>query len=187
MTQLQPQKKLDVGRLVGHYQKRLRSFIRKRVPSETDADDILQEVFYKLAWADAAMMSIEHISGWLYRVVRNGIYDWRRGQKSRRDQFEHDLENVSLEDIGDILTAPGSNPELAYLREQVWYELETALAELPPEQREIFELTEFGGLSYKEIAADQGVAVNTLMSRKRYAVLHLRAKLADLYLQLMMY
>lgn len=178
--------KLNIGEMVKQYQRQLQRFIRRRVSSDEDAEDILQDVFYKLAKADAMMTPIEHVSGWLYKVARNQIYDWRLSKKAG-DKWEQDeaLLETPLDDLAEILLSPADTPEMEYLRKQIWHELELALAELPPEQREVFELTEFAGMSFKEIAAAQNVPVNTLMSRKHYAVLYLRKKLTGLYCELL--
>lgn len=162
----------------------LKGFIRKRVNSEEDSEDILQEVFYQLVKADSLLKPIEQMTAWLYSVTRNKIIDWRRKKKVELfpeystdddDSFSAELSDVLLYDDDD------SNPETKYLRSLVWQELERALSELPVEQQEVFELTEMQGLSFKEINKQTGVPINTLISRKRYAVLHLRERLNDLY------
>ena len=167
----------SVSELVKHYQAQLKNFIRKRVDTNEDAEDILQEVFYQLAKADSLIRPVENISAWLYAVARNKITDWFRGKKSIDELPEDDV----MEEITDFLFSEGSSVEDNYLRKLIWQEIEAALAELPVEQRDAFELTEFEGFSFKELSESTGVGVNTLISRKRYAVLHLRERLADLY------
>ena len=179
-------KHFDVVKLIAEYRPRLESFIRKRVGNGDDADDILQDVFYQLLKTVAtAMNPIEHVSAWLYRVARNTIIN--RGIKKREEKLPVYRSDEGDEDMvmefSEILfgddTSP--SPETEYLRSLVWSELEDALAELPPEQREVYELTEFDGIPVKEIARTLGVPVNTLLSRKRYAVLHLRKRMRRLY------
>ena len=176
----------DVGKLVAEYQPQLKSFIRKRIINKEDAEDILQEVFYQLVkTVNTALNPIENVSAWLYRVTRNMIIN--HGAKKRETELPiyqyDDNDNNILKDFSEVLfsyeTYP--SPEMEYLRSLVWTELENALAELPPEQREIYELTEFDGIPVKEIAKTTGIAVNTLLSRKHYAVKHLRKRLEGLY------
>lgn len=175
----------DVGELVKEYQPKLRAFIRKRVSNIDDADDILQDVFYQLTKVlDNSMDSIEQMSAWLYKVARNLIIN--NGLKKREVELPTFRDNDSGDDIvksfTDVLQDDGaSSPDVEYLRSLVWTELEDALAELPAEQREIFELTEMEGIPVKEISEATGVAVNTLLSRKYYAVKYLRKRLANLY------
>jgi RNA polymerase sigma factor (sigma-70 family) len=176
----------DVGQLIAENQTQLKAFIQKRVENREDAEDILQDVFYQLLkTVENTMNPIEHVSAWLYRVARNLIIN--RGIKKREEPLpvyrSDELDNEIANDITELLlgdeTSP--SPETEYLRSLVWTELENALAELPPEQREIYELTEFDGIPVKEIAKTTGVSVNTLLSRKHYAVKHLRKRLEGLY------
>jgi RNA polymerase sigma factor (sigma-70 family) len=176
----------DVGKLIVEYQPQLTSFVRNRVANREDAEDILQDVFYQLVkTVNTALHPIEHVSAWLYRVARNRIIN--HGTKKRETELsvyqDDDEYNAVLKDFSEVLfnddTSP--SPETEYLRSLVWVELENALAELPPEQREIYELTEIDGIPVKEIAKTTGVAVNTLLSRKHYAVKHLRKRLEGLY------
>ncbi len=176
----------DVGQLITEYRPQLKAFIRKRVSSNEDADDILQDVFYQLIkTVDNAMNPIEQVSAWLYRVARNLIIN--KGIKKQEEELpvynNNEGDEIVLKDFSDILfdNDASPSPETEYLRSLVWIELENALSELPPEQREIFELTELEGVPVKEISATTGVAVNTLLSRKHYAIKHLRKRLAELY------
>jgi RNA polymerase sigma factor (sigma-70 family) len=163
-------------------QSRLRNFIRRRVPDPRDAEDILQDVFYKLVEANRLLMPIEHITGWLFRVARNRIIDLFRQKKpeslSDTAVADEDDERRQLE---DLLPSPDAGPEALYARSVLLEELELAIDELPEEQREVFVAHELEGRSFKEMAAETGVSVNTLLSRKRYAVLHLRERLQSIY------
>ncbi|MCL1937353.1 MAG: RNA polymerase sigma factor [Candidatus Azobacteroides sp.] len=168
------------------YQPQLKSFIRKRVENKESAEDILQDVFYQLTkTVNTAMNPIEHLTAWLYRVAKNTIIN--HGIKKREEEMpvypNDEKESELLKDFSEDLfnDESSSSPETEYLRSLVWTELEAALAELPPEQREIFELTELDGIPIKEIAQTLGVPINTLLSRKHYAVLHLRKRLKELY------
>jgi RNA polymerase sigma factor (sigma-70 family) len=170
-----------VSEVVEREQSRLRNFIRRRVPDPLDAEDVLQEVFFELAEANRLLVPIEHVTGWLYRVARNRIIDLFRQRKPDR------LSDVAVggEDAGpsleDLLPSPDAGPEALYARGVLLDELELALDELPEEQRDVFIAHEWEGRSFKEIAAATGVNLNTLLSRKRYAVLHLRERLRDIY------
>lgn len=173
----------DVGTLVTAHKPRLKAFINKRVSNKEDAEDILQDVFYQLAKVDTAMNPIEQVTAWLYRVARNTIIN--KQNKKREEElpsYINDDDEV-LKDISEMLfrDQASPSPETEYLRSLMWVELENALAELPQEQREVFEKTELDGLSFKEISKETGVTVNTLLSRKRYAILHLRKRLSELY------
>ena len=161
---------------------RLRNFIRKRVPDPSDVEDILQDVFYKLVEANRLLIPIEHITGWLFQVARNRITDLFR--KKLPENFS-DLAVVDEEDelaqFEDLLPSADAGPEALYARNLLLRELEQALDELPEEQRQAFIAHEFEGRSFKEIAAETGVSINTLLSRKRYAVMHLREQLRRVY------
>jgi RNA polymerase sigma factor (sigma-70 family) len=161
---------------------RLRNFIRRRVPDPLDAEDILQEVFYELVEANRLLMPIEHVTGWLFRVARNRITDLFRKKKpeSLSDAVAADDEEEPLL-LEDLLPSPDAGPDALYARGVLLDELEDALDELPDEQREVFVAHEIEGRSFKEMSADSGVSVNTLLSRKRYAVLHLRERLQSIY------
>jgi RNA polymerase sigma factor (sigma-70 family) len=170
---------------------RLRNFIRKRVADTGDAEDILQDVFYELVEAYRAMVPIEQTSAWLFRVARNKIVDLFRKKKPEAFIGEpvnspvgspvnagEDGESLRLE---DLLPSPDAGPEAAYARAVLLEELELALDELPEEQREVFIAHEIEGYSFKELAATTGVSVNTLLSRKHYAVIQLRQRLQAIY------
>ncbi len=162
-------------------QSRLRNFIRRRVPDPRDADDILQEVFYELVEANRLLMPIEHVTGWLFRVARNRITDLFRKKtpESLSDTaVAGDEESLTLE---DLLPSPDAGPDALYARSVLLDEIDEALDELPDEQREVFVGHEIEGRSFKEMSAESGVSVNTLLSRKRYAVLHLRERLQSIY------
>src|ERR1041385_5382279 len=172
----------QISEVVRREHSRLRNFIRRRVPDPRDAEDILQDVFYELVEANRLLMPIEHVTGWLFRVARNRITDFFR--KKKPDSFS----DAALEDpdgellrIEDLLPSPDAGPEALYLRSVLLDELELAIDELPEEQREVFLAHELEGRSFKEMAAETGVNVNTLLSRKRYAVLHLRERLQSIY------
>src|SRR6267378_7610617 len=161
---------------------RLRAFIRRRVPDTSDVEDILQEVFYKLVEANRLLMPIEHVTGWLFRVARNRITDLFRKKKpvSFSDTAVADEDDTLLQ-FEDLLPSPDAGPEALYARQVLLHELALAVDELPEEQRAVFVGHELEGRSFKEMAADTGVSVNTLLSRKRYAVLYLRERLQDIY------
>jgi RNA polymerase sigma factor (sigma-70 family) len=172
--------------VVTREQSRLRNFIRRRVPDPRDAEDILQEVFYELVEANRLLMPIEHVTGWLFRVARNRITDLFRKKKPEifSDAALED-EAGELLQIEDMLPSPEAGPEALYVRNVLLEELEFALDELPEEQREVFVAHEIEGRSFKEMSAASGVSVNTLLSRKRYAVLHLRERLKSVYEEFM--
>ncbi len=161
---------------------RLRNFIRRRVADQSDAEDILQEVFYELVEAYRMMKPVEQVTGWLFRVARNRITDLFRSKKRQASSepvvTTEDGEQLHWE---DLLPSPDAGPESAYARTVLLEELDAALDELPEEQREVFVAHEFLGYSFKELAEQTGVSVNTLLSRKRYAVLHLRERLQTVY------
>ena len=173
----------NISEVVKTYTNRLQGFIRKRVDTVEDADDILQDVFYQLTEADSYLKPIDQLTAWLYTVTRNRITDWYRKKKAEPlPAFSDDEdEDGVMNELSELLFDNGSTPETEYLRSLVWTELEEALALLPAEQRLVFELTEMKGLSFKEIAEQTGEQVNTLISRKRYAVVFLRQRLQVLY------
>jgi RNA polymerase sigma factor (sigma-70 family) len=172
----------QISEIVAEERSRLRNFIRRRVPDPSDAEDIVQEVFYELVEANRLLMPIEHLTGWLFRVARNRITDLFRKKKPEpfSDAAVED-EDGELLRIEDLLPSPDAGPEALYFRNVLLDELELALDELPNEQREVFVAHELEGRSFKEMAAETGVSVNTLLSRKRYAVLHLRERLQSIH------
>ena len=161
---------------------RLRNFIRKRVADQSDAEDILQEVFYELVEAYRMMKPVEQVTAWLFRVARNRITDLFRSRK-RETSAEQPAPSEDGEEFQweDLLPSPDAGPEAAYVRSVLVEEMDAALDELPEEQREVFVAHEFQGYSFKELAEQTGISVNTLLSRKRYAVLHLRQRLQTIY------
>lgn len=172
----------QISEIVAGQRGRLRNFIRRRVPDPADAEDIVQDVFYELVEANRLLMPIEHITGWLFRVARNRITDLFR--KKREERFsdaaieDEDGERLNFE---DLLPSPDDGPEALLIRSALMGELEQALSELPPDQREVFVAHELEGKSFKDLSAKSGVNLNTLLARKRYAVLHLRERLQDFY------
>ena len=160
-------------------------FIRKRVVRETDAEDILQDVFYQMI---QTIKPIEEIGAWLFTVARNKITDQQRKHKPELfSDIYSEAEDEDDIDWKEILFDNSGNPEAEYLRSLFWEELDNSLKELPAEQREVFILNELEGVPFKEIAEQTGETVNTLLSRKRYAVLHLRNKLRVLHDELLNY
>jgi RNA polymerase sigma factor (sigma-70 family) len=172
----------QISEIIAEERARLRNFIRRRVPDPRDAEDIVQEVFYELVEANRLLMPIEHVTGWLFRVARNRITDLFRKKKTETfsDAAAEDEYGEVLQ-IEDLLPSPDAGPEALYARKVLLDELELAVGELPEEQREVFVGHELEGRSFKEMAAETGVSVNTLLSRKRYAVLHLRERLQSIY------
>jgi RNA polymerase sigma factor (sigma-70 family) len=171
-----------IADVVSREQSRLRHFIRRRVPDPRDVEDILQDVFYELEEANRLLMPIEHVTGWLFRVARNRITDLFR--RKRPEPFADAApadENGERMRLEDLLPSPDAGPEALYARRVMLDELELALAELPKEQRDVFVAHELEGRSFKDMADQTGVSVNTLLSRKRYAVLHLRRRLQGLW------
>ncbi|HEX3106182.1 MAG TPA: RNA polymerase sigma factor [Terriglobales bacterium] len=171
-----------ISEAVEQQRSRLRSFIGRRVADPSDVEDILQEVFFELVEAYRLMKPIETAGAWLFRVARNRIIDRFRKKKPEPladvSALSNDDEPLSLE---DFLPSPNAGPEAAYTRTVLIEELEAALEELPEEQRWVFIQHEIEARSFKELAAESGVSLNTLLSRKRYAVLHLRQRLQSLY------
>ena len=172
----------QISEVVVEQRGRLRNFIRRRVPDPSDAEDIVQEVFYELVEANRMLMPINHVTGWLFRVARNRITDLFRKKKpvTFSDIAVAD-EDGQLVGIEDLLPSPDASPEALYFRNVLLDELEFALGELPREQRDVFVAHELEGRSFKELSAERGVSVNTLLSRKRYAVLHLRERLQSIH------
>jgi len=171
----------QIAEVIAEEQPRLRRFIRRRVPNEADAEDLLQEVFFELVRAHRLLLPIDFVTGWLYRVARNRITDLFR--KKRPQAFSDralETDEGELLEMEDLLPSPDGDPESEYLRNLLLEELRRAVAELPTEQREVFIAHELEGRSFKELAAETGVNVNTLLSRKRYAVLQLRERLRNI-------
>ncbi|HKG70098.1 MAG TPA: sigma-70 family RNA polymerase sigma factor [Segetibacter sp.] len=177
--------KQNITHIINSYSKRLMGFIRQRVASQSDAEDILQDVFYQMI---QTINTIDEIGAWLFAVTRNKITDQQR--KLKPDLFSDIYDNKDDEDEIDwkeILFDNSGNPETEYLRTLFWEELNNSLDELPAKQREVFILNELEGVPFKDIAEQTGETVNTLLSRKRYAVLHLRDKLRVLHDELLNY
>jgi len=165
---------------------RLRSFIRRRVADPADAEDILQDVFYELVEAARLVRPVEQVGAWLFRVARNRITDLFRRKKTRTREPLNGTPVAAAEELvegslEDLLPSPDAGPEAAYARRLLLEELDDALDELPEEQRSVFVAHELDGRSFKELAARTGVGVNTLLSRKRYAVLYLRRRLQAIH------
>ncbi len=159
-------------------QSRLRRFIRRRVPSAQDVEDILQDVFAELVEANRRLMPIDHVTGWLFRVARNRIIDlFRRKEPERFGDADIVTEDGEILRMEDLVPSGDAGPERVYVQQMLLRELERALGELPEEQRRVFVEHEIEGRSFKQMAAEMGTNVNTLLSRKRYAVLHLRRRL----------
>ena len=172
-----------ISEAIAQEQSRLRNFIRRRVPDREDAEDILQDVFSELVEAYRLMKPVEQVTAWLFRVARNRITDLFR--KKNREALRSDptamAEDREVLQLEELLPSPDAGPEALYARNVLLEELEAALEELPEEQREVFIAHELMGLSFKEIAAESGVNVNTLLSRKHYAVLYLRERLQAIH------
>jgi len=173
----------QISEAINREQSRLRNFIRKRVPDPSDAEDILQDVFYELVQAYRLMKPVEQVTAWLFRVARNRITDLFRKRKPELSTeapvaFTEEGEALRLE---DLLPSPDAGPEAAYARNVLLEELDAALDELPEHQREAFIAHELLGFSFKELSTQTGVSVNTLLSRKHYAVLQLRDRLHAIY------
>lgn len=173
----------QIAATLDHERARLRNFIRRQVPDPADAEDILQDVFFELVETYRLMKPVEHAAAWLFRVARNRAIDLFRRRKREADHTLAAQVNDEGEVINilDLLPSPDAGPEAAYMRGVLLDELDAALDELPQEQREVFIANELVGKSFKEIAAETGVGVNTLLSRKRYAVLYLRERLRAIY------
>lgn len=163
-----------ISEVVAREQSRLRNFIRRRVPDPRDAEDVLQDVFSALVEANRLLMPIDHITGWLFRVARNRITDLFR---KKRPQDFSDID-LSFE---DLLPSPDAGPDAVYMRGLLVDAIALALEELPEEQRDVFVAHELEGRSFKDMADETGISINTLLSRKRYAVLHLRERLRGIY------
>ena len=182
LERMAPEQDQRISEVVKREQSRLRSFIRRRVPDPRDAEDILQDVFYKLVEANSLLMPIEHVTGWLFRVARNRITDrFRKKQPESLSEIAIAGEDDERLQWEDLWPSHDAGPDALYARHVLLDELESAIDELPKEQREVFVAHEVEGRSFKEMAAETGVSVNTLLSRKRYAVRHLRERLQGIY------
>ncbi len=171
-----------ISEVVRRERSRLREFIRRRVPDPRDAEDVLQDVFYELVEANRMLMPIDHVTGWLFRVARNRIVDLFR--EKRPESLGEALVADDEDDpprIEDLLPSPDAGPEALFARGVLLEELALAIEDLPEEQRAVFVAHELEGRSFKEMSDETGVSVNTLLSRKRYAVLRLRERLRGVY------
>lgn len=163
-----------ISEVVKRDESRLRAFIRRRVPEGADVDDVLQDVFSRLVEANRLLMPIEHVTGWLFTVARNRITDLFRKSKEEEEEL----------DVDELLASDETEPDALFAQRVLVDELEAAIAELPEEQRAVFVAHELEGRSFKSIAEETGVGINTLLSRKRYAVLRLRERLREIHEEL---
>jgi RNA polymerase sigma factor (sigma-70 family) len=172
----------QISEVIAEEGSRLRNFIRRRVPNESDVEDLVQEVFYELVEANRLLQPIDYVTGWLFTVARNRITDLFRKKKPENfsDAAVMD-EDGELLRIEDLLPSPDAGPEAIYVRKVLLAELEVALKELPVDQRDVFLAHEVEGRSFKELSEESGVSVNTLLSRKHYAVLALRRRLQRIH------
>jgi RNA polymerase sigma factor (sigma-70 family) len=180
---MSPKESEKIGEVYKDERQRLLGYIRNRVPDKVEAEDILQDVFYQLTIGFRDIRRIETLTAWLYKVADNRITDLFRKKKPLRINYSDNAKEgedgpLTLE---EILPSLGSTPEEEEIKELIWETIEETLAELPREQRDVFVANEFEDLSFKEISEKTGVGINTLISRKRYAVLALRLKLTELY------
>src|SRR5262245_54003613 len=173
-----------ISEVVEREQSRLRNFIRGRVRDARDVDDILQDVFYELVEANRLLMPIDHVTGWLFQVARNRITDLFRRKTTDSLADAAIVDDEEIHQLEELLPSPDAGPEALYVRGRLLEELKAAIAELPDDQRAVFVAHEFDGRSFKEMAAETGVSVNTLLSRKRYAVQRLRERLQSTYNEL---
>jgi RNA polymerase sigma factor (sigma-70 family) len=164
----------QISEVVTREESRLRAFIRRRVPDPGDVDDVLQDVFSRLVEANRLLMPIEHVTGWLFTVARNRITDLFRKNKDEEEEL----------DLEELLASDDTEPDALFAQRTLVDELEAAIAELPEEQRSVFVAHELEGRSFKSIAEETGVGINTLLSRKRYAVLRLRERLKEIHEEL---
>jgi RNA polymerase sigma factor (sigma-70 family) len=172
----------QISEAISRDESRLRNFIRKRVADPGDAEDVLQDVFYELVELYRMMKPVEQVTAWMFRVARNRITDLFR--KKQREGLRNEpafTEDGEVRWLEELLPSPDAGPEAAYARSVLAEELDDALDELPDEQREVFIAHELMGYSFKELASRAGISVNTLLSRKHYAVLHLRQRLQAIY------
>lgn len=186
-TSAETERNVWVADIFRKYQAQLKGFITKRVSSKEDSEDILQNVFYQFLKYDREESPIEQIAAWLYSVARNQIID--RSRKHKEEEMPYlsssDDDGTFLKELAELMPDEDQSPEMDFIRSTVWDELENALLELSDKQRTVFELTELEGIPFKEIAESTGIPINTLISRKRYAVLFLRKRLYSLYEELL--
>jgi RNA polymerase sigma factor (sigma-70 family) len=177
-----PEQDRRIAEVMAEERPRLRAFIRKRVPNRADVEDLLQEVFFELVEAQRLLTPIDFVTGWLFRVARNRITDLFRERRplSFSEVAVEDNEGEVLR-FEDLLPSPDAGPEAIYLRDALLAEWKRALTSLPQEQREVFVAHEVEGRSFKELADESGLSINTLLARKRYAVLRLRARLQRIH------
>jgi RNA polymerase sigma factor (sigma-70 family) len=180
---MSPKESEKIGTVYKDERKRLLGYIRNRVPENVEAEDILQDVFYQLTLGFRDIRRIENLTAWLYKVADNLIIDLFRKKKPISISYS---ENIKDDDEGplsleEILPSLGSTPEDEEIKEMIWEAIDETLSELPEEQRSVFVANEFEELSFKEISGKTGIGINTLISRKRYAVLALRQRLNELY------
>ena len=176
MTQDRAERDQRLSWIFESERRRLLAFIRRRIPDEIDAEDLLQDVFYELVEAYRLMKPIAHAGAWMMQVAKNRITDsFRRAGKRQV------LEDGGRRILDDLLPSPDAGPDVLFARGVLLAEIEAALAELPPSQREVFLAHELDGRSFAEISAETGVSVNTLLSRKHYAVKRLRSRLQRIY------
>ena len=181
LERMAPEQDQRISEVVGRERSRLRNFIRRRVPDPRDVEDILQDVFCELVEANRLLMPIEHVTAWLFRVARNRITDLLRRRRPERFGDAPVADEDDSPRLADLLPSSDAGPEALLVRNVLLDELALALDELPEEQREVFVAHELEGRSFKELAAATGVGVNTLLSRKRYAVLRLRERLRPIH------
>jgi RNA polymerase sigma factor (sigma-70 family) len=181
LDRMAPDEDRRIAEVVEREASRLRRFIRRRVPDPRDAEDVLQDVFYALVEANRLLMPIDHVTGWLFRVARNRLTDLFRRKKAESFGDAAVGEDDELRHLEDLLPSPDAGPEALYARNLLLDELELAIEELPEAQREAFVAHELEGRSFREMAAETGVSVNTLLSRKHYAVLRLRKRLQGVH------
>lgn len=183
ITTLADRREIEIADTVTKERKRLLNFIRQRVPDRDDAEDILQDVFVQFTQAYRKIESIERVTAWLFRVTRNKIADLYR--KKKPESFSHmrsrDAEDEEALSLEDILPNMNIDPEDSMMRDVIWEALEAALEEMPTSQRDVFVMHEFEDISFREMSEISGESINTLLSRKRYAVQFLRKKLEDIY------
>jgi RNA polymerase sigma factor (sigma-70 family) len=171
-----------IAEVIARERRRLGSFIRRRVPDPGDAEDILQDVFSELVESVRMLRPIEQVGAWLFQVARNRIIDrFRRRSVAPTASVAGPGESDEVASLAELLPSPRAGPEAQYARRLLLEELDAALEELPAEQRDVFIAHELEGKSFRELAQRQGVNINTLLSRKRYAVRHLRERLEQIY------